>query len=556
MNNNDDNKDNNNQPIDGSAAGNENPLDENNVSYENPLDESENSFNENENPLEENSEGNAETGTEETGNPEPKKKVAFYKKRSFKFGSMATAFTAIFVVIVILLNIGLSMLSQKYPISVDLTKSKDYNISSDSIKYLSKISKPVTIKCFATQADMESQEYLIAPIRIIQQYAKYNSNIKIEYVDYDKNPTAVAQYADESVGQYDIVVSTTGTDGKERYKHIAASDLLIAETDSDTGSQSVVGNQAEQQIDTALDYVTSSVLPTVLFTQGHNEDTTNNGLQDLLKGENYTVSTVNTTSTAIDEKASAIAIVDPTSDFSSDEIDKIDKFLKNDGKFGKNIFVFLDPSTKPLPNLEDYMTEWGVKVESGYIYDSTNSFSNDTFQPIATTVDPDIVGSKATSNIGTDVAVARPLTVLFDSKDSRTVTKVIETGDTSRITLDSKGKMSSSDKAGPFTAMTLSTWTSDSDSSIKSNMIVSGSYQIANAQLLSESNKNNSKVLLGIADTLMNKESSITIASKYNETTTLSLTTGQRYIIMIVLVILVFAILIGGIVVWLRRRHL
>lgn len=496
--------------------------------------------------------------TEEIPEPQKPAKQSFYKKRSFKFGSMATAFTAIFVAIVVLVNVGLTLLAQKYPISADLTTTKDYELSTDTLSYLKKLDKPVVIKIFATEQQMESESDLVTPNKIIQQYPKYNSKIKVEYIDPDKNPTAVAAYSNESIQQYDVIVSSTNAEGKEIYKYISGSDLLVTQTDSSTYQTTVIGNQTEQQIDSAIDYVTSTVHPTILVTTGHNE-ADSSSFQTLLKNGNYNISTVNTATSAIDESASGIVIMAPSADFSSDEIAKIDAFLKNGGKYGKNIFIFLDPREPALPNLEEYISEWGVKVGNGVIYDSANNFDNSIYEPSSSSVDQTSVGQDVPSTISTDVKISLPLTDIFTSKDSRAVTNVIQTGDSSKLMTDlQSGEPTASDKSGPFTAMTISTWTeSDGTALNKSSMVVSGSYEITDQDLLNSPSKNNAKVLLGIANTLMGKQSTINVDSKINQSTSLNLTTNQRDVIMIIFIVLVpLAVLIIGLIMWLRRRHL
>lgn len=495
----------------------------------------------------------ADTETE-IENKKSKKKAAFYKKRSFKFGSMATAFTAIFIAIIILLNVGLTIASKKFPLSIDLTSAKNYQLSNETLSYISKLKSPIVIKMFATQAQFESidKNYLGGANKLIEQYPKHSSNITLQYIDYDKNPTAASAY--KNVSQYDVVVSTKSSDGTERYKKIGASDLMVTQTNSSTYQQTVIGNKAEQQIDAAIDYVTSKVHPTVLFTTGHDEQDSSS-YQSLLKDANYNIEQINIASKSIDKKASAIVICDPQADFSSSEIDAIDKFLKNDGKYGKNIFIYLDPRVQSLPNLEEYISEWGVKVEKGAVYDNTNSYNN-IFDPIASDVDSDSTGISSSTNIGTDVRLTKPLSLIFESKDNRTVKSIIKTGDSSQLLADITKETSSSDKKGPFTAMTLSTW-SASGSDSKSNMVVSGSFEFLDSDLLSATNKNNKNILLGIANKLLGKQSSISIASKYDTSTNLSLSMSQRYFALITLVIIVpLAILAIGLIQWLRRRHL
>ena len=40
-------------------------------------------------------------------------KVVFYKRKGFKYGSLATGFTAVFIVLLVLVNIGVSWLQAK-----------------------------------------------------------------------------------------------------------------------------------------------------------------------------------------------------------------------------------------------------------------------------------------------------------------------------------------------------------------------------------------------------------------------------------------------------------
>lgn len=482
-------------------------------------------------------------------------RVPVYKKRSFKYGSLATVFTAIFVAVVILLNIGLSALSSKVSLSVDLTKSKDYGLSSTTTNYLKNLKQNIVIKVFATKAQMEGETDLTTPTKIMEQYPYASSKITIDFIDYDKNPTAVAQYSDEDIQQGDIIVSTTDASGKEHYKKLGYSDLLVQSTDQETQQTETTGNKAEQQIDSAIDYVTSTSIPTILVTQGHSE-ADSSSLQNLLKTGNYNVKTVNLATTAIDSSASGIAIVAPQSDFTTQEISSLDKFLKNDGKYGKSVYIFFDPRLKQLPNLEEYVSEWGIKVDDGAVYDKTNSADNNSFNPIASDVDTSVAGSDISTTVSTAVRITRPLTLLFDTKDVRTTKAVITTSSTSQLLTNLSGTTSSSDKKGPFTVMALSTWTS-SDGSSKSNMIVSGSYEMTDSDLLSATNMNNSKVLLGIVNNLTGKKSSINVAAKTTQASTLSLTTAQRGIIVVIFMILIPLAVLGiGLAQWLRRRHL
>lgn len=481
-----------------------------------------------------------------------KKKVSFAKKRSFKYGSMATAFTAIFIAIVILLNVGITVVGQKFPLNIDLTKTNDFGITDESIKYIQDtVKSPITIKVFATKSTYDSITYLTQVGKILEQFSKHNNNISISYIDYDKNPTAAAAYSDEDIAQYDIVVTNT-INGKERYKHIPYADLFLTQTDSSTYQQTIVGNKAEQEIDSAIDYVTNEKMPTIAFTTGHDEAASTD-LQGLYKQGNFNVKTINTSSEDLSADNDAIVIVAPSADFSEEEITKLDKFLNNDGKFGKNCFIFLDPRQTELKNLEEFMSEWGIKAEKGAIYNNTNNFNNAVADVMSDTVNSDYTGT-IPSDIKTDIRLARPLTALYENKGSKTTETVLTVDSESQLLADVTAATSTSDAKAGYTTMIASTMAGEST---KSTMVVSGSYEMTLSSQINASNKSNSKVLLGVANTLMEKKATIQVASKYTDTSTLNLTTVQRTAIFVIFIILIpVAILIFGLVKWLRRRHL
>lgn len=497
----------------------------------------------------------AKQKAEQKQNDQNEKRLSrYFRSRGFRFGSIATAFTVLFLAIIVLLNVGLTVLSSRVQLSVDLTKQKNYELSSETLKMLKSVNEPVVITVLCKQSDYENDANYNGALKLMQQYPKYNHNISLRFLDYDKNPAFVSKYASESLQQYDVFVSGT-RNGKERYKKISSSDLMVAQTDQQTGQQSITGNNTEQQIDTAIQYLSTSSLPTVLFTTGHNEADTS-AFQSLLKSNNYTILTQNLSTSTIPSNVSMVVIADPQTDFSSAEIDKLDKFLDNGGKMGKNAMIFFDPSEPSLANLEGYSKEWGIQPQSGVLYDQ-NGYS--IAEPLAGTIDSDSTGGITTS-VGTDLRESRPLNLLFDTRDNRTTKSIVSTPDTTRLwnppDLSQSFSPSDSDKKGPFTVMAKGSKTASS-SSTQSNLIVSGSFRLLDQDNLQSGNKNNAKLVLGVMGTVSGFKASISIQPKSLVAASLSLTGPQRVLIAVVFVVIIpLGILIAGIVQWLRRRHL
>lgn len=482
-------------------------------------------------------------------------KVSFFKKRGFQYGSMATVFTALFVVVVVLVNIAVSWMSSRYPLSIDMTTKQTYKLDAKSITYVKTLTPKITINVLDTKDEFLSYADVGPVVKILEQYPQYNHNITINYIDYNKNPNFQNSYPNETLAKADVIVSC-GT----RYKHLTLNDLVSTETDSSTYQQKVTGYTAEQAIDTALMYVSAATsdLPIIDMTTGHSEaDSTT--LQGVLKKSNYQIETKNLSSESINTKAKAIAIVDPSADFTSAEIKKIDDFLTNGGAYGKNLIVFMDPQHTSHTNLDAYLSEWGIGVQSGAIYDQTNSVNNDPFEVLNGTTDSGTLGSLK-SNAYIDLAVCRPLSLLFATKGEYTTTSVVQTKETAKLTTSSDFTPQGSDKSGPFTVMAKSVKAGVyNNTSVSSTVLVSGTTSTFNvSQLVSTSSFLNSDVLTNAMNKVVGgPKLNININTKTKDDTALNITAAQQNVLEILFIFIIpICVLAIGLIVWLRRRHL
>lgn len=480
-------------------------------------------------------------------------KVSFLKKRGFKYGSMATVFTALFVVVVVLINIAVSWVSSRYPLSIDMTTKQTYKLDTKSVVFLKKLTPQITINVLDTKDEFLSYSDVGPVVKILEQYPQYNHNITINYIDLAKSPNFQNSYPNETLSKADVIVSC-GT----RYKHLTLNDLVSTETDSTTYKQTVTGYTAEQAIDTALLYVTTSDLPVIDMTTGHSE-TDSTTLQSVLKKSNYQIETKNLASESINKNAKALAIVDPNADFTSAEIKKIDDFLTNGGAYGKNLIVFLDPQHSNHPNLENYLQEWGIGVQSGAIYDTSNSINSNPYEVLNGTTDSDTLGTLK-SNAFIDLAICRPLNLLFSTKGEYTTTSVIQTQNTAKLTTSTNFQAQSSDKSGPFTVMAKSVKaTAYNNASVSSTVLVSGSTSSFNeSSLVSTSSLLNSDVLTNAMNKVVGgPKLNINLNTKTKDDTALNISAAQQNVLDILFIFVIpICVLAIGFIVWLRRRHL
>ena len=72
-------------------------------------------------------------------------KQKFSKSRSFRYGGIATAITAGFIVVVVLLNVLATTLYERFPLGVDLTSDQKFTLSEEAVNYLADVDEDVVI---------------------------------------------------------------------------------------------------------------------------------------------------------------------------------------------------------------------------------------------------------------------------------------------------------------------------------------------------------------------------------------------------------------------------
>ena len=100
--------------------------------------------------------------------------------RRFRYGSMATAITAVVAVLVVVLNVVVSLLADRFPINIDLTQNKLFSLSDNSVEIAKSINKDVQVIVFGSEdlyknPNMGSDYYQVEALykeiyKALQQY--------------------------------------------------------------------------------------------------------------------------------------------------------------------------------------------------------------------------------------------------------------------------------------------------------------------------------------------------------------------------------------------------
>ena len=258
--------------------------------------------------------------------------------RKLRYGGFATALSVAFLVVIILLNVIFSILAERYPINIDLTKDSIFMLTDDSINYLKGLEKDVDVYVLADEATFTAYGgYYTQAAEVINRYAQHSKHVNVSYVDIVKNPNFTSNYPDLDLNVYDILVQCNG-----RSRVVAVNDLFnITSSNSYYGSSYIASSKAEQVMTSAIMAVASDRVVKIAVTTGH-EEYTNTNLEELLKQNNFELVTVDLNTEDIPQDADAALMISPSRDMDEAVLKKLDVFLNNNDDYGKSFIYFAD----------------------------------------------------------------------------------------------------------------------------------------------------------------------------------------------------------------------
>lgn len=464
---------------------------------------------------------------------------------------LLSSLTTIFVIVaIVLVNVLTVYITDRYPVTFDLTPQKSFQLTEQSKQYIGELSQPVSIRVMTSEENfMSSGEYFVQAHSVIEQYAKYSDQITLEYVDLLQNPSLASEYEDVQIG--DILVSS-----EKRTQKLTAYDLFNIESGSYYGNY-ITSSKAEQAMTSAIMNVTSQTQVKVGMLSGHSEQYPD-GFVQLLESNNFEVVSV---SPAVEEIASDIDVliwVAPVNDPDQEVLDKLEAFLSKNEE--KTLLYFADTTQPVLPRLEGFLEKWGIAVEPSSMIETDNQKIINTNPYFSTTQ----IGSTELTDTMSDLSIpltmpfARPLDTVFETNMDISTTVLMESSSTASAIpyeLDSSELENwKPEEYGPFPLAILSKKSFEDGKT--SQVVAYGSAVSLSDSLLSSGSFANSDYYLSVLNTLTHRENVIAIQSKTLGGQELGLNTAQVFMIGLFFMIAVPLITLGfGMYLWLKRRN-
>ncbi|MGQ9618623.1 MAG: GldG family protein, partial [Candidatus Aminicenantia bacterium] len=434
----------------------------------------------------------------------------------------------VFLVFAIL--VALNYLTTKLHLRADLTEGKIHSLSEQTMKVLKNLKKEIEIRAFFRE--LNPRRGIME--EMLKRYSYYTTKMRYEIINPDKNPSLVRE----------LNISEDGT------------------TIFKCGEQETrITSTTEEDITNAIIKITRERKKIIYFTKGHGERSIENSsergysqVKTYLENLGYSVKEiVLAEESTFPTDCSLLIIAGAEKDFLKGELEGIERYLKEGGrllllidplsshilveftkkygiKIGDDFIVSIDPSARLMGG----DPTWAVVSRYGY-HKITEKFNYATFFPFARSVDRI---EPVPKNISTEIiASTSPYSFATNQFNAN------------EIRFDPQR-----DRRGPIPIVVSSKFKEEGKER-ESRIVVFGDSDFASNQFLELSG--NSNLFFNTVNWLEEEEDLVSIAPKTTQPRTISLTISQgRMLFFITIIFLPGIFVLGGILVYLRRRSL
>ncbi len=444
------------------------------------------------------------------------------------------AYAATYIIIVLAAVVVVNVLADRFNKSYDATSNKRYSLSDQTAKIVKGLKQNATITYFQQSTRFRDSKDLL------DQYANLSPNVKLEYVDPDKNPQAAREAGIRSFGTAVVQIGTKKEEAKSMTEE-GLTGAFIRDLKSNTRTVCFVSGSGEHQID----------------------DSDRGGLsrfKDLLAKDNYETKTISLLQTAeVPTDCTTLVVAGPTRNYEQPEVDAIKKYVESGGRA---LLMFDAPLKAGRSEIADndalasVLQTWGVSLNKDLILDL-----NPLGQIVGLGPQVALVTSYESQPIVSEMkgtATGFPLSRSLEVKsgDKTSVQKLFDSSSTSLATSNlSSATVNVNDpknKKGPLTIAAAGTYNTGKENAQGRFVVVGSSSWVSNGFI---NFNGNNDLALNAVNWLSSDEDLISIRPKEREDRRITMTRSQLSWVRATSQFLLPAIVVVvGVGVWWKRR--
>jgi len=444
------------------------------------------------------------------------------------------AYASLYIIVILAVIVVANFLANRYNKSYDATSNKRFSLSDQTKKVVSGLKQDVTIQYFDRPSGMQAGKDLL------DRYTTLSPKVHVQYVDLLKNPQ-LARAANVSREGEAVIELGAKKEEAKTFDEEGVTGAMIRALKGGARNICVVNGSGERRLD----------------------DSSAEGLSDFqtsVQKDNYQTKAVNLLEKAeIPSDCTVLVVAGPSSDYIAPEVDAIKKYVEGGGR----AMFLLDPPLKvgrkeisDNTALTDLLASWGVTPDKDLVLDE-----NPVAQLVGLGPEVPLITAYDSHAIVNDLAgtatgfpIARTLEV--KNGDHTTVSKLFSTSANSYSTYNlSSAEIRinpDKDKKGPFALAAAGTYDTGKPNSQGRFIVVGNSRWASNSFLRFNGNRN---LMLNMMNWLSSDEDLISIRPKDQEDRRINLTRAQFLAVRTFSQFLLpLVVVIGGVLVWARRR--
>jgi len=483
------------------------------------------------------------------------------QSRKMRHGSLAAGITALAVTVVILINVIAGLLVDRFPdLKADLTGNNAFGLSSDTEEYIGHLKKDVKLYIVSDENTFTSAGtyFVQAKTLLDKMESKSGGKFTYEFVNTTENPNFTKNYPNINwTTKTNVGVITCGN----QYKGLSLDDCFTYDQDYYNYYQSYqwTGTKIEEAVVKGALYVTSDERIVVDVLTGEGESGYE-GLTALLTDNAYQVNEVSLLTGKLDENADFALIYAPQTDLSEAAAETLRTWLENGGKYGKNLIYI--PTVNPgvgemkTPNLDALLNDWGMELNKGYIYETSDDYRWNPNSIFTYLVDYTDYYKENLKN--PNVPVVTNYACGITIKDSNTAHAILQTSDGAGIypyDADESFDVKANVKGEP---LAIAAEAQKAGTDTYSRVLVFSSSTMFSEEIMNYYSFNNGAYFMNAVNTIADKDDeTVVIESKSLQADTLGAPTASttNVILIIFVILLPAAMLVAGIILWIRRRN-
>ena len=423
-----------------------------------------------------------------------------------KHGAYSVGLTVLVIAVVIVFNLIVGQIPEAYR-NLDVSSTKIYDISDTTTELLDSLDSEVDMTVLAVK---DSTDERIT--NFLSRYAALSDKIKVEWIDPVLHPSALTEY---DTTEDTIVISCEDT-GKTTT--VSFDDILVMDQYSYYyyGTTSYTEFDGEGQLTGAVNYVTNDTDHTIYQTTGHGESSLSTTITDLME-------------------------------ISEDEAQMLRDYLAGGGKV---MILSGDANPAELPNLAGVLREYGIEAADGYIADPSRCYQGNYYY-----IFPELsVSGDMASGISSEMVLltnAHGMNLVDPERDTISTTSFMSSSDQAyTVTEDTQ-------EQGSYTLGAVATETiesTDEDETESRLTVISAGSLIDQSITDTFPQLENTQIFMNAVTANFEGVQNLSIEAKSLGT---EYNTMQHIGLLSFLVIfgIPAVILIGGFVVWFRRRR-